>query len=111
MIPLLGGAQVQFQAGLGGIGVQGQVSAGANAYVHGNVAHINEIFHVQNHSYVVIAESTQVVAGTNHFLHLLGQSDNQQYQITVFVGLDGNARITEVANGHLQLQHGFGLSV
>lgn len=56
----------------GGVQVQGQVSADAVNFVNANVAHLNSIFHVNNTIYRVVSEGTQVVAGTNHFLHLIG---------------------------------------
>jgi hypothetical protein len=98
---LAGGVQVQ----------QGQVSADAIAYVNGNVAHINSIFHVENAGYNVISEGTQVVAGTNHFLHLVGHTDGRQYTITVHVPIGGNPVIIEVSEGHNNLGHGHGLTI
>lgn len=99
---LAGGVQIQ----------EGPVSQSAIAYVNSNVAHINSIFHVQNSGYHVIAEGKQVVAGTNHFLHLVGHTDNQPYTITVFIPL-GNAQpeIIEVSNGHNNFKHGHGYNI
>jgi hypothetical protein len=48
----------------------GTVSPAAIAYINANVAHINSIFHAQNTAYNVKLEATQLVGGTNHFLHL-----------------------------------------
>jgi hypothetical protein len=95
----------------GGVQVQGSISHGAIDYVNGNIAHINSIFHVNNLGYEVVAESTQVVAGTNHFLHLVGLTDRQQYQITVYVPLQGAPTIIEVNTGHGQFQHQFGFTI
>jgi hypothetical protein len=80
------------------------ISANMSTFVHAHVAQINSIFHVNNEGYRVTAEATQVVAGTNHFLHLEGETDGLKYQVTVFVPLVGDAEITEVLEGHGELK-------
>lgn len=69
---------------LGGIQGSGNVSPQAQAFVSSNTAQINQSFGANNQGYQVVRESTQIVSGTNHFLSIVGVSDNQPYTITVY---------------------------
>ena len=84
----------------GGIQPSTTVSPQAQAFVSAHVAQINQAFGINNTGYKVIAESTQIVAGTNHFLSLEGLTDLEYYTITVYVPLNGAPQISEVSKGH-----------
>jgi len=76
------------------------ISVQASAFVGQHVAEINSRVGANNISYHVISESTQVVAGTNHFLTISGNPDGKHYTITVFEPLNGGiATITEASQG------------
>ncbi len=76
-----------------GITISAQISPQANEFVKHNIKDINGIFDAHNAEYKIVAESTQLVNGTNHFLHLIGQPYNQKYTITVFIGQQGPSHI------------------
>ncbi len=93
---------------LGGVQPTGQVSPQAQGFAISHLQEINGFFGVHNNSYQVVAESTQLVSGNNHFLHLIGHPDNQHYTVTVYAPFQGEAHIIEFGRGHLQHGHGYG---
>jgi hypothetical protein len=88
--------------GLGvGLNIKVNISALAKGFVSSNTAEINQSLGANNVSYEVVKESSQVVAGTNHFISLIGHPDNQHYTITLFESLEGGeTAITEASKGH-----------
>lgn len=95
--------------GLGvGLNIKVDISALAKSFVSSNTAQINQSLGANNTSYEVVKESSQVVAGTNHFLSLIGHPDNKHYTVTLFESLEagGQAVITEASKGHNLHQHG-----
>jgi len=55
-----------------------------------------------------VSISHQVVAGQNHFVHLLGEPDGKQYTATINQNLQGEESILEVSHGHNAHKHGHG---
>lgn len=88
-----------------------QVTAEDQALVNGLTAAINAQSGTNHESYTVVAASSQVVAGTNHFYHVNGNPGNTPLTITVFEPLPHTgepAQVSQVTPGHVALQIGHG---
>jgi hypothetical protein len=93
----------------GGIQAQEAVTEFATQYVANNAAAINAALGTNNASYVAFGESTQIVNGVCHFLHLRA-SDNQEVTITLLErpAPQHEGVILEAALGVHAPTHGYG---
>jgi len=93
----------------GGVSPAVGITAEDIALVNSQVANINGLLNANNTGYKIIGVSTQVVAGTNHFFHLEGETDHHIYTATVYEPLPHTGeppRVLEVSHGHNGHKHG-----
>lgn len=89
----------------------GHVTAEDQARVNGLTAAINAQAGTNHESFTVIAASTQVVAGTNHFYHLECHPGHSHLTVTIYEPLPHTgepAQVSQVTVGHNALQNGHG---
>lgn len=95
----------------GGVSPAVEVTQEDRVLINNHVQQLNTLLNANNTGYKVIGISKQVVAGTNHFFHLEGESDHHIYTATVFEPLPGSgeqSRVLEVSHGHNDHKHGHG---
>jgi hypothetical protein len=68
---------------LGGIQSSESISPIIRAYVTERIAEVNEALEAHNTSYEIVSESTQLVDGVNHYVHLMGNHDGHKYSLTI----------------------------
>lgn len=63
---------------------------------------MNEALEANNTSYEIVSESTQLVDGVNHYVHLMGDHDGHKYTLAIHESRSGvKLTITHSAPGHL----------